>query len=70
MGANPLAMQIPIGSEANFRGVVDLMTMQAIYWDDEMGREMRIEDIPADMRAEAEEARATWSNELPNWMMN
>ena len=59
LGANPLAMQIPIGSEANFRGVIDLLTMQAIYWDDELGREMRIEDVPVDMRAEAEEARAT-----------
>jgi elongation factor G len=59
LGANPLAMQIPIGSEANFRGVIDLLTMQAIYWDDELGREMRIEDVPVDMLAEAKEARAT-----------
>ena len=56
LGANPLAMQIPIGSEANFSGVIDLLTMQAIYWDDELGRDMRIEDIPVDLRAEAEDS--------------
>lgn len=59
LGANPLAMQIPIGSEANFSGVIDLLTMQAIYWDDDLGREMRVEEIPADLLAQAEEQRAT-----------
>ena len=39
LGANPIAMQMPIGMEAAFRGVIDLMTMKAIYWDDEFGRE-------------------------------
>ncbi len=59
LGANPLAMQIPIGSDANFSGVIDLLAMQAIYWDDELGRDIRVEEVPVDLRAEAEAARAT-----------
>ncbi len=59
LGANPLAMQIPIGSEANFKGIIDLLTMQAIYWDDDLGRDMRVEEIPADLLAQAKEQRAT-----------
>lgn len=58
LGANPLPMQIPIGSEAGFRGVVDLLTMQAIYWEDEQGREPRIADIPAELLEEAQLKRA------------
>ncbi len=57
LGANPIAMQLPIGSEANFRGVVDLMSMQAIYWDDDLGREMRIAAIPEDLKDQAQEMR-------------
>jgi len=58
LGANPITMQLPIGSESNFRGVVDLLNMQAIYWSDELGREMTYEDIPADMLKPAQEMRA------------
>ncbi len=58
LGANPIAMQLPIGSEAAFVGVVDLLSMQAIYWDDEQGREPRIAEIPADLRSQAESMRA------------
>ncbi len=58
LGANPIAMQIPIGSEANFTGVVDLLTMQAIYWNDEQGREPVLEEIPPELKQEAEEKRA------------
>ena len=57
LGANPIAMQLPIGSEANFRGVVDLMSMQAIYWDDDLGREMRIAAVPEDLKDQAQEMR-------------
>jgi len=53
LGAVPIPMQIPIGSEAAFRGVVDLLTMQAIYWNDDLGKDMVYEDIPADMKDEA-----------------
>jgi elongation factor G len=58
LGANPIAMQMPIGAEQNFRGVVDLMTMQAIFWDDDMGREMTVTDIPEDLVEQATEMRA------------
>jgi len=58
LGANPLPMQLPIGSEANFRGVVDLLTMQAIFWEDEQGREPRFAEIPADLVDEAKAKRA------------
>ncbi len=57
LGANPIPMQLPIGSEAAFKGVVDLLEMKAIYWEDELGREPRVTDIPADMVAAAEESR-------------
>src|SRR5512147_2886228 len=40
LGANPIGMQLPIGSEQNFRGIIDLLTMQAMYWQDELGKEV------------------------------
>ena len=58
LGANPIAMQIPIGSEANFIGAIDLLTMQAIYWQDEQGREPVYTEIPQELKQEAEEKRA------------
>ena len=58
LGANPVAIQIPIVAEENFKGVVDLIKMKAILWHDEtMGAEYDIEDIPADLVDEAEEWR-------------
>jgi elongation factor G len=57
LGADPIPMQVPIGFEATFRGVIDLLTMQAMYWEDEMGREIKVADIPDDMKAQADEAR-------------
>ena len=59
LGANPIAMQMPIGMEASFQGVVDLMTMKAIFWDDELGKDPREAEIPADLKKEAEERRHT-----------
>ena len=55
LGANPIAMQMPIGMESAFLGIIDLMKMKAIYWDDEFGREPRETDIPADLKNEAEQ---------------
>ena len=49
LGANPIAMQIPIGSEAEFKGIIDLMEMNAIFWEDELGRDPVISEIPADL---------------------
>jgi elongation factor G len=58
LGANPIPMQLPIGVESSFRGVVDLLEQKAIYWDDELGREPRVTEIPAELREAAAEARA------------
>ena len=58
LGANPLPIQIPIGAEETFKGVVDLVKMKAIFWHDEtMGAEYSVEEIPASLRDEAEEYR-------------
>jgi elongation factor G len=57
LGANPISMQLPIGSEAAFKGMVDLMTMKAVYFEDELGKEPRITEIPEDLKEQAEEAR-------------
>ena len=58
LGANPVAIQIPIGAEENFKGVVDLIKMKAILWHDEtMGAEYDVADIPAELVDEAEEWR-------------
>ena len=58
LGANPCPVQIPIGAEENFKGVIDLIKMKAILWNDEsMGAEYDIEDIPANLMDEAQEWR-------------
>ena len=58
LGANPVVIQIPIGAEENFKGVVDLIKMKAIVWHDEtMGAEYDVEEIPAELADEAEEWR-------------
>ena len=61
LGANPVVIQIPIGAEETFKGVVDLIKMKAILWHDEtMGAEYDVEDIPAELADEAEE----WHDKL------
>src|ERR1700692_2492663 len=58
LGARPVAIQIPIGAEANFKGVIDLMEMKAIVWHDEtMGAKYSIEEIPANLLKKAEAFR-------------
>ena len=58
LGARPVALQIPIGAEAGFKGVVDLVEMNAILWHDEaMGSQYDIEPIPADLQKKAEAFR-------------
>ncbi len=58
LGANPVSLVIPIGSEETFKGLVDLIKMKAIFWHDEtQGAEFEIDDIPADLKDEAEEWR-------------
>jgi elongation factor G len=56
--ATPVPIQLPIGAEDKFRGVVDLVQMQAIYWDDgTQGMKFEAKDVPAELRAEAKEWR-------------
>ena len=58
LGAHPSPIQIPIGAEETFKGVIDLVRMKAIYWHDEtMGADYEVQDIPANMAAEAAEWR-------------
>jgi len=58
LGANPCPIQIPIGAEETFKGVVDLVKMKAIFWHDEtMGADYEVDEIPENLRAEAEEWR-------------
>jgi elongation factor G len=58
LGANVAAMQVPVGVEAEFRGVVDLLTMKAIFWDDTLGTEAIEAEIPADLLGYAGEMRS------------
>jgi elongation factor G len=59
LGANSVAIQMPIGAEETFKGVIDLVEMKAYYWHDEtMGADYDITEIPDELRAEAEELRA------------
>jgi elongation factor G len=56
LDAVPAVVQLPIGSESGFRGVIDLVHMRALVWDEGMGEEWQEEEIPADMKAESEDA--------------
>jgi elongation factor G len=71
LGANPLPIQIPIGAEAEFTGVIDLIENKALVWKDELGTEFEYEDIPAELaeqaaqyRTELIEACADYDDEL------
>jgi len=57
--ANPVPVQLPIGAEENFKGVIDLVKMKAIVWDDDaaMGSNYHVEEIPAELQDQAEEYR-------------
>ncbi|HZD52845.1 MAG TPA: elongation factor G, partial [Woeseiaceae bacterium] len=78
LGAHPVPVQLPIGAEEKFAGVVDLVTMKAIYWDDAtMGVQFELKEIPAEMRADAEawrekmvEAAAEANEELLEKFLN
>jgi elongation factor G len=58
LGANPIAVQLPIGNEASFRGAVDLFTGRATVWDDALGAEPQEIEIPEQLSAQVQEARA------------
>jgi elongation factor G len=61
LGANPVPIQLPIGAEENFEGVIDLIRMKAIYWDEaNLGTTFELRDIPDELLAEAE----TWREQM------
>ncbi len=64
LGAKPLAMQIPIGFESSFIGVIDLLTMRAYRWLDEMGTEIDESDVPDEFKEEAELKRQVLIEEI------
>jgi elongation factor G len=77
LGAHPLPIQLPIGQESDFVGVVDLIEMKALVWKDELGTEFEIEEIPADLleqanqhRTELIEACADYDDELMEAYLN
>jgi elongation factor G len=57
LGANPVPIQLPIGQEASFKGIIDLVEMKAIVYLDDLGNEMEVSDIPAELLAKAQEYR-------------
>ncbi len=57
LGANPIAVQMPIGSEAEFIGILDLIDEKATIWKDELGTTPEVSDVPADLKAEFEDRR-------------
>ena len=60
LGKNPICLQIPIGKESDFVGLIDLFDMQAYYYEDKEGKNVKIVDIPEDMQDEAQE----WHDKL------
>ena len=64
LGANAVPVQLPIGAESGFQGIVDLINMNAIQYKDDLGREWEVEEIPEDMLAEAEAAREALLDEV------
>ena len=59
LGANPIPIQLPIGSEDQLKGVIDLVENKALVWKDDLGIEFEVEDVPADMEDAVAEARGT-----------
>jgi elongation factor G len=58
LGANPIPMQLPIGFESGFRGAIDLLEEKAVIWEDDLGKEPKVIEIPEELREQAREARA------------
>jgi elongation factor G len=58
LGANPIPMQLPIGFEATFRGAIDLLEVKAVIWEDDLGKAPKVIDVPEELKAQVQEARA------------
>ena len=67
LGAHPVPIQLPIGSEADFKGIVDLIDMKARIYKDELGKDVSIEDIPAGMLEDAQAAREHLLEEVSHY---
>jgi elongation factor G len=67
LGAHPVPIQLPIGAEGDFRGLVDLVANNAIVYDDELGTQVRITEIPQEMAAEAAAAREHLLEEVSHY---
>ena len=67
LGAKPVPIQLPIGAESDFRGIIDLVEMQAILYLDELGKEFEVGDIPADHLEVAQAAREHLLDEVSNY---
>jgi elongation factor G len=67
LGAHPVPVQLPIGAEADFKGIVDLINMKAIQYYDDLGKDIRVEEIPAELVDAANEAREHLLNEVSDY---
>jgi elongation factor G len=67
LGAHPVPIQLPIGAEGDFRGIIDLINMKAILYRDDLGKEIEVTDIPADHVDVAEAARETLLDEVSHY---
>ncbi len=67
LGAHPVPIQLPVGAEADFRGIIDLVQMKAIVYKDELGKDQDIVDIPDELRAEAEAAHEHLLEEVSHY---
>ncbi|MCL2369800.1 MAG: elongation factor G [Firmicutes bacterium] len=64
LGANPIAIQLPIGKSETFKGIIDLVTMKATIYKNDLGTDMEETEIPADLKAQAEEYRGKLIEEV------
>src|SRR5688500_7409867 len=67
LGAHPVPIQLPIGAEGDFRGIVDLINMKAIIYKDELGKDFDVTDIPAEVAGEAQAAREHLLEEVSHY---
>ncbi len=67
LGAHPVPIQLPIGAEQDFRGIVDLVQMKAILYKDELGKDKEVVEIPDELRAEADAAREHLLEEVSHY---
>src|SRR3712207_2764915 len=67
LGAHPVPIQLPIGAESEFQGIIDLVTMKAVIYKDDLGKDQEVVEIPADQVDRANEAREHLLNEVSDY---